>query len=127
MTIDEREVLSALMDGERVDAEMLSRVLEEPANRALLVDFARLRAMAREPVPGEDSASETARLKVVTSTTPMTTMWPRAAAAALLLASGLGAGIWVQRAMFREGPPAPSRVVQLQFDPTVRPFVPAVR
>ena len=50
---DERDVLSALIDREPVDPDVLARVLEEPANRALLVDFVRTRARVQQDEPGE--------------------------------------------------------------------------
>ena len=44
---DAREVLSALIDREPVDPDVLAALLEEAANRRLLVDFVRLRAAVR--------------------------------------------------------------------------------
>lgn len=44
------ELLSALLDGEPVDPDALSHVLDEPAARAALVDFVRLRDATRRDV-----------------------------------------------------------------------------
>lgn len=109
MTTDERDVLSALLDREDVDADVLARVLEVPEHRRMLVDFVRLRAALRP-----DDA------------TPPAETWPRrvprggrpyllrAAAAAVLVGVGLVAGLWsAGRLPDADAPPAPSRVVRL--------------
>lgn len=48
------EILSALLDGESVDPEVLRDVLETPEGRAALVDFARVRRDVRadDALPG---------------------------------------------------------------------------
>jgi hypothetical protein len=108
---DEREVLSALIDREPVDADVLARVLEDPANRRLLVDFVRLRAAAQAEMPGEaewqPAAVVTARQSRVVAGP-----WARAAAALLLVGAGAGGGAWVHEYATRERPPEPDRVVE---------------
>ena len=56
MTHDQFDVISALIDGEAVDPGQLETALAQPAARALLVDFARLRQTVRQSdedeVPG---------------------------------------------------------------------------
>jgi anti-sigma factor RsiW len=113
---DEREVLSALIDREPVDPDVLARVLEDPANRRLLVDFVRVRVAAQAEVPGEQEWQATAPLpapqrRVVAGP------WVRAAAALLLVAAGAGGGAWVHEYATSERPPEPDRVVQ--FEPGV--------
>jgi hypothetical protein len=56
---DRREVLSALIDREPVDPDVLARVLEEPEGRAMLVDFVRVRAAVNADEP-EEAAREQA-------------------------------------------------------------------
>jgi hypothetical protein len=52
METESREVLSAFIDGEPVDAAALAAALVEPGARDMLVDFVRLRAeFAAEPEP----------------------------------------------------------------------------
>jgi uncharacterized membrane protein YcjF (UPF0283 family) len=106
---DERDVLSALMDRERVDPVVLARVLDDPASRALLVDFARLRhALAAEP------ESEPA----LTSPLPHRSRYGRtalrAAAVLLMLAVGTAGGAWLQKYRSQERPPQPDRIVTLE-------------
>ena len=110
---DEREVLSALIDREPVDADVLHRVLEVPANRALLVDMVSLRARL---VADDD-----------VDTRPFTTPLPtpsfghrtwalqRVAAFLLLAAASAGGGMWVERYMSRDHPPTPSRTVAMDL------------
>jgi hypothetical protein len=112
MMTDDREVLSALMDGEVVDPDVLARVLDEPGNRGMLVDFARLRLASRTSVPGE--AEWKAPALVGRGARPPLA-WARAAAVVLLLGAGAGAGTWLERNTSRERAPEPARVVQ--FDP----------
>jgi hypothetical protein len=52
---DAREVLSALIDREPVDPDVLARVLDEPDGRAMLVDFVRVRLATLADGP-EDQA-----------------------------------------------------------------------
>jgi hypothetical protein len=116
---DEHEVLSALIDREPVDPDVLAHLLEDPSNRALLVEFVRLRAdlndgsesgvadstgMAHLPSPGQPPATAALRLR----------SWLRMAAMVLLLALGAGGGALLQYQWSRERPPQPDRIVRLE-------------
>lgn len=111
MQSDAREVLSALIDREPVDPEMLASLLEMPENRALLVDFVRLR---RAVVEGEVEQPFVPRY----ATPRPAWLDQRRAwiglAAGLLLVAGLGGGLWVGERLGRDAPPAPARIVQFQ-------------
>ena len=106
MTTDERfAVLSALLDREAVDPDTLAAALEDPAGRAQLVDFVRLRnrladeLAADEPVERPHAPS---RAK---------TWLARAAIVLLSLSAGAAGGAWwVEQKDSR--PPEPDRVVQ---------------
>jgi anti-sigma factor RsiW len=111
---DPHEVLSALIDREPVDPDLLAQLLEERSTRALLVDFVRVRAVvqgdeAREPAWRPPSAAAP-----LTHTPRSPRAWLRAAAAFLLLAAGAGGGAWIERQITRERPPEPDRIVQLE-------------
>lgn len=108
MTPDPREVLSALLDREAVDADALALVLEEAAHRRLLIDFVRLRAALYEPAVD---------VPPVTSPPPARRRPWRTAAAALVLAGMSGtAGAWFAGTVVRgdDDPPEPTRVVRLE-------------
>jgi hypothetical protein len=109
---DEREVLSALIDREAVDADVLARVLEEPANRALLVEFVRL----RERIQMDDSESRDLELSRRTKHSRPRS-WLRAVAALVLLGLGVAGGAGLERYASRERPPEPTRVVRLEPGP----------
>ena len=109
---DEREILSALIDREPVDAEVLRRVLEVPANRALLVDLVGLRARLLADEDG-DVVSFTAPTPL-TSARQASTL-ARAAAILLLGAASAGGGMWIQRYISRDQPPTPSRTVAMDI------------
>ena len=115
MTTDTREVLSALVDGEPVDAEVLAAALEVPASRALLVDFVRLRGS----VQADDHPAPEWRADHVSSRglapSPWSRGWLRAAAVVALLTAGALGGTWIENIRTRERPPEPTRVVQLQL------------
>jgi hypothetical protein len=115
---DDREVLSALIDREPVDPDALTLALEDPASRALLVDFVRLRALAQADEAG---LPQWAPRLFPTSRTWVQSAWLRAAVVLLVLAVGAGGGAWLERYVSRERPPEPDRVVQ--FEPV--PVVPA--
>lgn len=123
---DARDVLSALIDREPVDADVLARLLEEPANRALLVDFVRVRAAVLADGPGETEWRPSAQGTWLTAygSRPMAegarpaSRWLRAAAIFVLLAGGAGGGAWLERYASRERPPEPTRIVRLQPIPT---------
>ena len=108
---DEREVLSALIDREPADIDVLSRVLEVPANRELLVDLIRLRQRVLADDDAPVAATPAGLLVHTRAWTPPT--WVRAAAVLLLLAASAGGGVWVERYLSTERPPQPSRVVQM--------------
>lgn len=110
MTTDPQEVLSALIDRERVDPDVLERVLEQREARALLVDFVRLRQdlLNLEERPGPPRPSTMPRLSWGRRE------WLRAAAAALLLSLSASGGAWVGRSVTREVPPSPVRTVHFQ-------------
>ncbi len=110
MAHDDHEVLSALLDREPVLPDALATVLEEPAGRALLVDFVRLRHILH--ADGYVESTEDAVGTIQPSG------WGRAirrAAAVLLLigAGGLG-GMWLAHDERDSPPPEPSRIVKLE-------------
>ena len=112
---DPREVLSALVDGEASDADAVAAVIEVPANRALLVDFIRLRVSVQAD---EDTAPEwrPERLNALeTATAHAPRAWLRVAAVLALLTAGGVGGTWLEDYLTRDRPPKPSRVVQLQL------------
>jgi hypothetical protein len=108
MTTEDGELLSALLDGEPVEPAALARVLEDPEGRRTLVAFATLRARAQSPAPGEAvwAGRQTPLARAPAGT------WRLAAAAAVLVAA-VAAGMFVVQRAGPEGPPEPSRVVQL--------------
>lgn len=110
---DEREVLSALIDREPVAADVLARVLEQPANRALLVEFVRLRERTQQDDRGESRSLELS--PPIERARPRG--WIRAVAAVVLLGLGLAGGAGLERYASRERPPEPTRVVQLEPSP----------
>ena len=112
MTTEFREVLSALLDREPLDADVLAQVLEDREARALLVDFVRLRRLVTSDADAE--AFEPARLSITRSRLTQPS-W-LAAAAAVVLSAGLG-GWWVLERSAADEPPLPSRVVR--FEPGV--------
>jgi hypothetical protein len=118
MTTDHAELFSALMDREAVDPEALARALEDPEARRALVAFAAVRQELHTPAPGEREwmAAQAPRLRAA----PRGGGW-RLAAAAALLAAGLGAGVVAERYRSQQRPPEPTRVVQLEPVPVNRP------
>ncbi len=110
---DVRDVLSALIDREPVDAGVLAQVLEDPANRELLVDFVRLRATVTEDEPEEAARYSAPASRLQPPGRSRESRWLRVAAVFLLLAAGGGGGAWVERYLSRERPPEPSRVLKL--------------
>jgi hypothetical protein len=101
------EVLSAMLDREAVDTDVLQAALEDPDGRAELVDFMRLRAEAQRAFAMEDNtdASQVPRRSART--------WlARAAASLLALSLGAAGGAWwMDRREHR--PPSPTHVVRL--------------
>jgi hypothetical protein len=114
MTTDHAELFSALMDREPVDPDALARALEDAEARRALVEFATVRQALHTPVPGE--AEWIARQPQRRAPTPRRERW-RLAAAAALLAAGLGAGVVAERYRAEQRPPEPTRVVQLDPRP----------
>lgn len=109
MTNDDREVLSALLDDEPVDADELACLLETPANRHLLVDFVRLRASVRDGDP-----PSTIPLPQHVPRPPVAQVFLRSAAGLALVGLGLAGGAWYARqADDASAAPPPSRIVQL--------------
>ncbi|BCS32072.1 hypothetical protein TBR22_A12770 [Luteitalea sp. TBR-22] len=109
MTTDDRDVLSALLDNEPVDADLLARLLEVPGNRALLVDFVRLRAALRDADPPGPTP-----VPQHVPRPPMTRVFLRSAAGLALVGLGLAGGAWYARhAADASAAPTPSRIVQL--------------
>lgn len=113
MTSESREVLSALIDREPVDPDVLAMVLEDARARAMLVDFVRLRE--RVSNEGEDEAMGPGSYDTAGSRRPIA--WWRAAAAALLLSAVAGGGYLLGHRLAEERPPSPARV--LGFEPGV--------
>lgn len=119
MTTDHAELLSALMDREAVDPDALARALEDPEARRALVAFAVVRQQLHVPTHGEHEwmAAHAPRMGAV----PRRGDRWRLAAAAALVAAGLGAGVAVERYRGQQRPPEPTRVVQLDPMSTTRP------
>ena len=118
MTTDHAELLSALIDREPVDPDALAVALDDPDGRGALVAFARVRAELHAPVPGE---GEWLASHPVPRAAPARRQLWRLAAAAVLLAAGLGTGVFAERYAARDRPPAATRVVQLDPLPVIRP------
>jgi hypothetical protein len=107
MMTDERfAVLSALIDREPVDADVLAVAIEDPAGRAQLVDFVRLRARVIDELAIDDAVAAQQRRRSRLPT------WMRRAALVLLpLMLGAAGGAWfMERKDTR--PPTPTRIVQ---------------
>lgn len=111
MTTEGREVLSALIDREAVDPDVLAWLLEDREARALLVDFVRLReAVAADEDDPAQASIEAAALRTQRGWAG----WWRAAAAALLLTGGAGGGFWLGERLAEDGPPDPARIVEFK-------------
>jgi hypothetical protein len=109
MTEDPQLLLSALLDREPVDADVLKQLLEAPAGRALLVDFVRLRGLVREE---ESAAASTPGPVRVWKYAPQRILL-RGAAAVIVFLTGLAGGAWWSERRETQ-PPIPHRVVQFQ-------------
>lgn len=108
MTRDHRfAVLSALIDREPVDPDLLAEALADPAGRTELVDFVRLRVRLADELGGDEF--------VVPPSAPrpsaMKTWLLRAALVLLPLGCGAAAGAWFM-AYSESRPPTPTRVMQ---------------
>lgn len=109
MTTDDRfAVLSALIDREPVDPDLLAAALDDPAGRARLVDFVRLRARMSD----EFAIDESVAPPLLTAPRSRTRAWMARAALVLLplLVGAAGGAWWVEQRESR--PPTPDRVVQ---------------
>jgi hypothetical protein len=108
---DSRELLSALLDREPVDAGALATILEDREARALLVDFVRMRSAFAEPaaVP-QLTPRAAARSRTVAR------MAFQIAAALLLVTLGAFVGRRLA-ASDPDAPPEPTRVVKLEAVP----------
>jgi hypothetical protein len=111
---DTRELLSALIDGEAVNADLVADVLEKPANRALLADFLRLRTSVQADDEGPPEWRDDRVTTFDTAPRSMRT-WLRVAAVLALLTAGALGGTWIEGVLTRERPPEPTRIVQLQL------------
>jgi hypothetical protein len=100
-------VLSALLDREPVDPDLLAAALEDPEGRGQLVDFVRIRWRIGDDLALNDRATPTIRRVPF-----RTRIWlARAALILLPLLAGAAGGAWfVDRQDSR--PPTPTRVVQ---------------
>jgi hypothetical protein len=103
---DTREMLSALIDRESVDPDVLAGLLEDPANRTILVDFVRVRQAIGTDYESAQTTPERRRDRAYG-------VWPRLAAALLLVAMSASVGAWLQHYSSIERPPVPVRVVRL--------------
>jgi hypothetical protein len=112
MTDQFGETLSALFDGEPVDADVLEQALESIEGRRLLVSFARSRAaLVLDPVePRIDWQAQMARRLSGPTRTPRGALSHRVVAG--LVAASLAAGLALDRWWVRR-PDAPPRAVQV--------------
>ena len=102
------ELLSALLDREPVDPDLLADLLDDPAARALLVDFVRVRFVLHGDT---EKAAPAPRLDVPRRRSAGPWIL-RIAAALVLLVLGAAAGRRFALAD-ADAPPEPTRVVQL--------------
>ena len=109
ITSEAREVLSALIDREPVDPDVLAMVLEDAGARAMLVDFVRLRRLV-ETETGEHSIEPFRAAGARTRRDPARLA---AAAALVVLSVGLG-GWWLLDTSSGEEPPTPARVLRFE-------------
>jgi hypothetical protein len=110
---DARDVLSALIDREPVDPDVLARVLEDAEGRAMLVDFVRVRAAVTADEDEEAAPLQAPGAWLAAPRRSRGSRWLRVAAVFTLLAAGAGGGAWVERYLSRERPPEPDRIVRL--------------
>jgi hypothetical protein len=122
MTRDPLEVLSALMDGEAVEADVLAAALLAPGAREALVDFARLRAAVAGDASRPSAAFyEAARREVAPRRAPgrVTTRVLKPLAATVVLAlAGFGA-FRLPTLIHDRGDEPPRATRVLQFTPGV--------
>ena len=108
MTTDERfAVVSALLDREPVEPDLLAAALGDPEGRAQLVDFVRIRSRIADDLALDDGLATTVRPLPYRARTWVV----RAALVLLPLLAGAAGGAWfVEQRESR--PPTPTRVVQ---------------
>jgi len=113
MTEIHTQVLSAFCDGEIIDPDLLAAALADPQGRAVLTDFARLRAAVAPSGPLPASLGEMRR-----SSRPRLGAWTMVAAAAAMVLLMVAAASLLPRALFTKStdpvPPSPSRVVRYE-------------
>lgn len=108
MTSDQRfAVLSALLDREPVEPDLLAEALADPAGRAALVDFVRLRVRVADELGDDESVVPLQAARP----SAMKRWLLRAALVLLPLGCGAAAGAWFM-AYTESRPPTPTRVVQ---------------
>lgn len=121
--IDSDFVLSSFADGEPVDPAALEDALRRRGAVEFLVDLARLRQRLRtsSDLPSQRFYTDWQRRQDAYA--PARQRWPLVARAGLLAASLVAAmmgGVWIGGASradsVADGPPVPSRVIQLTAD-----------
>jgi negative regulator of sigma E activity len=114
MTETHTQVLSAFLDGEVVDPDRLAAALGDPAGRAALVDFVRLREAVTSNAPLPLSLE---RLRADAPLPKRSVSWWRA----VVVSAGMALLIVTVLALFQrlkdvrtseDSPPAPSRTVR---------------
>jgi hypothetical protein len=114
MSIDDRlAVLSALLDREPVDPNAVAAAIELPEGRALLIDFARLRALTMDAL---DSQARIQTMPDARRRYPRTAWLKRAAVVLLPVLLTIGGAVVYER-WEDTRPPAPDRVIE--FTPGV--------
>jgi hypothetical protein len=103
------EALSALLDGEHVDPDVIASALEDPEGRAVLVDFARLRHQLSEDV---DIEAARAHVPVTRRREVRGFVWRGLAAASVLMA-----GVLIGILSHRQAPAPPAPQVVIEFVP----------
>ena len=103
------EALSALLDGEHVDPDVIASALEEPEGRAILVDFARLRQQLSKDV---DMAAPGAHVPLTRRRHVPGFVWRGLAAASVLVA-----GVLIGILSHRQAPAPPAPQVVIEFVP----------
>ena len=121
MTSEEEEILSAFVDGEDYDPQVLMRALAAPGAQACLIDFVRLRA---DVVDEEQPSPEFyGAMRAALSVGRGSRLWwaaKRAAAAAVLAFALLGVFDLAQRLRTQPGGDAPPRADRVvRFEPGV--------
>ena len=115
MTHDDHELLSALLDRERVDPDALARVLATPEGCALLVDFVRVRHTLHmtSAAPHREASATLVAGHGRAASHSMRAAGRAAAAVLLLMLGGLGGAWLVARQDASTRAPEPTRIVRL--------------